>query len=494
MPCCRLPQGRFPILVAGLAAALTGGCAPSGMPSGSQQPTLTGNTNVIVLLTSTANDRLEDFLLPIASISLIDEKGNVATLYANPGAGTPGLNAPAEFMHLNGVAEPLVTVTVPQANYVSATVKASYCSFTEISLDASQAISDSTWAEGLCGQGTGNTTVNLPSPITVTGSGMALSLNLQVPQSYTLTGTGTTATYTISPVFTLSEVPISSQPTSNENGKITGIDAQITSTNEAGNSFVAQTPDGISMTVRSGTGTAYEGIASFSSLGAGMSVNLDMDIESDASLTATHVEVDSASAGIGIIGPLMTQAGSHTDEFITVWLEGEGCTNSGVTFCGNVFQYTGNTVFIVSGQLSNLQNLPFTATFSNSNITPGRMLSVYSSGVANQQSVEGATTVLLAPQSINATVTSVSNTNGFSAYALELAPYSLIPTLEGQSANPYPAVTLPANVVAYADSNTRMLNSAPITVGSVLRFRGVIFYDNGTLRMDCVQVNDGVTE
>jgi len=75
-----------------------------------------------------------------------------------------------------------------------------------------------------------------------------------------------------------------------------------------------------------------------------------------------------------------------------------------------------------------------------------------------------------------------------------LAPYSLIPTLEGQSANPYPAVTLPANVVAYADSNTRMLNSAPITVGSVLRFRGVIFYDNGTLRMDCVQVNDGVTE
>jgi hypothetical protein len=464
------------------------------MSSGSQQPALTGNTNVIVLLTSTANDKLEDFLLPIAGISLTDEKGNVVTLYTNPGAGTPGLNAPAEFIHLNGVAEPLVTVVVPQAKYVSATVKASYCSFTEISLDSSQAINDSTWAEGLCGQGTGNTTVNLPSPITVTGSGMALSLDLQVPQSYTLTGTGTTATYTISPVFTLSEVPILSKPTSNANGKIIGIDAQITSTDAAGNRFAAQTADGISLTVSSGASTAYHGTADLSSLASGMSVNLDMDIEADASLLATRVEVDSTSAGVGIIGPLMTQVGSHTDEFTTVWLEAEGCTNSGVTFCGNVFQYTGNTVFGVSGQLSNLQNLPFAATFNNSDITPGRMISVYSPGVANQQSVEGATTILLTPQAINAMVTSISNSNGFAVYSLELAPYSLIPTLEGQSANPYPAVNMPTNVVAYTDSNTRMLNSGPITVGSVLRFRRVIFYDNGTLRMDCVQVNDGVTE
>src|SRR5216683_7055689 len=346
MPCYRLPPVRFLLLSAVLAAASAAGCATGGMPSGGNQPpALTGNTNVALLLTSTANDKLEDFLLPIASISLTDEKGTVVTLYSNPGAGTPGLNVPAEFMHLNGVAEPLVTVTVPQANYTSATVKASYCSFTEISLDSSQAIHDDTWAEGLCGQGTGNTTVNLASPIMVTGSGMALSLNLQVPQSYTLTGTGTTATYTISPVFTLSEVPILSQPTSNENGKITGIDGQITSTNAAGTRFVMQTPDGISLNVGSGATTEYQGIPNYSSLAAGMSVNLDMDIEADASLAATRVEVGSTSAGIGIIGPLMTQVGSQTDEFTTVWLQGEGCTNSGVAFCGTVFQYSGNTVF-----------------------------------------------------------------------------------------------------------------------------------------------------
>jgi len=39
-----------------------------------------------------------------------------------------------------------------------------------------------------------------------------------------------------------------------------------------------------------------------------------------------------------------------------------------------------------------------------------------------------------------------------------------------------------------------MLNSNALTVGNTLRFYGLIFNDNGTLRMDCAQVNDGVSE
>jgi hypothetical protein len=48
--------------------------------------------------------------------------------------------------------------------------------------------------------------------------------------------------------------------------------------------------------------------------------------------------------------------------------------------------------------------------------------------------------------------------------------------------------------VVYVDSNTQLLNSEPIAVGSPLRFNGLVFNDNGTLRMDCAQVSDGVTE
>ncbi|HEY1679274.1 MAG TPA: hypothetical protein VGG04_16270 [Candidatus Sulfotelmatobacter sp.] len=38
-----------------------------------------------------------------------------------------------------------------------------------------------------------------------------------------------------------------------------------------------------------------------------------------------------------------------------------------------------------------------------------------------------------------------------------------------------------------------MLNTAALSAGSTLRFLGLMFNDNGALRMDCAQVSDGVT-
>jgi hypothetical protein len=37
-----------------------------------------------------------------------------------------------------------------------------------------------------------------------------------------------------------------------------------------------------------------------------------------------------------------------------------------------------------------------------------------------------------------------------------------------------------------------MLNTQALAAGSTLRFNGLVFNDNGALRMDCAQVNDGV--
>ena len=55
-------------------------------------------------------------------------------------------------------------------------------------------------------------------------------------------------------------------------------------------------------------------------------------------------------------------------------------------------------------------------------------------------------------------------------------------------------LTDPSNVVLYVDNNTQMLNTQPLALGSVLRFNGLLFNNNRTLRMDCGQVNDGVPE
>jgi hypothetical protein len=76
---------------------------------------------------------------------------------------------------------------------------------------------------------------------------------------------------------------------------------------------------------------------------------------------------------------------------------------------------------------------------------------------------------------------------------VQLASYDWFPAFAvepGQTTQ----LTAPDTVVVYADSNTQMLNSGSVGVGSVARFYGLIFNDSGTLRMDCSQVNDGVPE
>ena len=484
--------------MAGLAfAALAmsfAGCGSAGTPI-IPPPMPKGTTNVTVLLTSTANDQLVKFYVSLASITLTDSTGNNVSLYNNASALISGGNGTAEFMHLNGGFEPLTTVTVPQGTYPSAAVTVGYCNLTTITIDTAGGVDQSTDAEGLCGQGAGMATVNLPSPLVISGSAMALSLDLQVSQSYTLSGTGAPppAGYTISPVFNLTSFAIASPPTSQQNGRSFGIGAQITSVNQATNSFVAQTADGIPLTIESGDSTAYQGIAGFANLAAGTLANLDLAIQPDASLLATRIEVDDPAALMTSTGPVIVP-GSQAQQFLTLPVGTVGCTITGTPSCGNIFQYESTTVFGASGEFTNVQNLPFAASFNATTLILGQNVSNFSPGTILGQGYELAPTVILLPQVINGTVTAVSSNQGFLVYTVALAPYDLIPTLQGQ-VGPITRLNSPVNVVyVYADTNTRLFNSAPLNAGSLLRFRGLLFDDNGTLRMDCDQINDGVPE
>jgi hypothetical protein len=90
------------------------GCGGGG---GSTGTTLSGNTQVVVLASSTANDQLSELTLNITGINLTNKDGKTVTL----------LNTPqyVEFMHLNGGIESLTTVSIPQDVYTSATVSVS---------------------------------------------------------------------------------------------------------------------------------------------------------------------------------------------------------------------------------------------------------------------------------------------------------------------------------------------------------------------------------
>ena len=102
-------------LIVAILAFITTGC---GSLPGPPPPAFSGNTNVTVLLSSTANDQLSQFGLTFNSLTMMNKAGKSFTLLASP-QGT-------EFVHLNGTIEPLITVSIPEGVYTSATASIGY--------------------------------------------------------------------------------------------------------------------------------------------------------------------------------------------------------------------------------------------------------------------------------------------------------------------------------------------------------------------------------
>jgi hypothetical protein len=447
-------------------------------------------TTVTVLLTSTANDQLADFHIEITSLTLTNKVGQSVTVLNNPNAANDVLVG-FEFMHLNGAFAPLVSATIPQDTYSSATVTVARCQFASVSLTPSGGLLTAYFAQGLCSQGTGLTTVNLPLPITISGTSAVLSLDLQVSQSYTLTTApginGPTQNYTISPAFILSPLRISDQPTS---GFITGLDLRFASLSAAGNSFVATTPNGSSLSLAANAATIFQNVPVLSSITVGTLVDLDAAVQADGSLLATRVQVNDPAALAEFVGR-WTFTNGQPGQFVI--LPNTCFPDPAIMVCDSAVQATSGPAFSVSGEFTNLQNLPFVPLFGASSLVLGQNFSSFSPG---GHSSTGAliTAVALSPQTINGTVTNISSSNGFNIFTVSLAAYDLFPVVQVAAGPVSQNLDSPSTVIAYAGANTQLLTTDSVAVGSVVRFRGAIFNDNGVLRMDCQKILDGVAE
>jgi hypothetical protein len=251
-----------------------------------------------------------------------------------------------------------------------------------------------------------------------------------------------------------------------------------------------------SLAETSNSQTIFQGIGGASALSVGMFVNLDGALQSDGSLLATRIAVQDPSAINVFTGPLM-----FVDEGDPVLMQ-YGRTELGplTSFDGNSGYYYdipnfdfSRAAFNISGQLTNLQSLPFVPSFTASNMVAGQNVDITSPTFLIQGGVyTSANTITLIPQTIDATVVTSQPAGSFVDYTVSLASYDLFPTLAVQQGQTT-ILNNPSQVEVYIDSNTQTLNTQPLTAGSTLRFYGLVFNDNGTLRMDCSQVGDGVT-
>ena len=183
---------RFAPLLLSLAMLLATGCG-SGSHTG---PTLSGNSKVVVLASSTANDQLVQFGLTLNGLTLTNQSGKTVTLFSTP--------ISAEFIHLNGNVEPLTEVSIPQDIYTSATAAYGGAAPVCVGLELVDG--------ALNGPGTPTVTVNLPAPITVTGTAMGLVLDLQVSASAPFSsGCVQNLSIPISPVFHLTPLVIAAR-------------------------------------------------------------------------------------------------------------------------------------------------------------------------------------------------------------------------------------------------------------------------------------------
>jgi hypothetical protein len=462
-----------------------GGKTPSQPAPPPGSPVAGETTLVTPLLSSSANGQLVDYFLTVDSITLTSKSGTTVTLYNTPQY--------VEFIGLNGTSLPLTPGTIPQDVYTSVAVKYSNPSMT--CLYQSQGTIGTDTASGAAG----NATVTLASPLTVSGAALGLSLDLAGPQSTALPeGCTPTGAVSITPAFDASLIAIASAPTSNQNGPETGIEGRVISvaTSTTGSqSFSLLTNDGSTaaaggtgspLTVAVGSNTAYQGISGFSALTANMFVDMDAKLQSDGSLLATRISVADSTALNTTAGILLGKQ-PFSGSLTLVGRQEQGSELSTQPQRPQIFYtYGSSTVFTTSGQFTNLTSLPFIATFNSTTLIGGQNLAVSSQTVPPLGSgIPAATTVTLMPQTLNGTVTAVLPPGPYMGYYVTLAPYDPISLYNSASS---------ASVAVYVGSNTRVLTSAPVAVGSLVRVNGLLFSDGTALNMDCAQINDGVTE
>jgi hypothetical protein len=470
---------------------LTAGCGGSGgMTSGGGGPIAGENTQTTVVVSSAANDQLTRFYLELSNLSLVTKTGASVAVVSAP--------QQVEFMHLNGGAEPLITVNVPQGVYTSATATVGSASFTCL---VQQSGSDTTSTYAYGATPSNQVTVQLPGPLTVSGQTMALSLQLLVSQSASFPSTCYTQSigqFSITPTFNLSAMPLAAEPTNATNGRMTALEGLVANP-AAGNSFTVSAADstqpGASLNttwqVSTNSSTVFQGIGNAQGLAAGMPVDLDGMLQADGSVLATRVAVPDADPTDLTVnqGPLMQVAAT------------EPLLNEAYQVAEGSQQYVrgwpaynfSNATFAVWGGLTNVAGLPFAASFSASNMVAGQIVAATShvTHVAPWPTYVPATVITLMPQTIDGTVVSTGTSGAFTTYTVQLAAYDVFPQFAVQGGQTT-LLQSPQQVVVYADSSAQVLSS-PV-VGSPARFTGVIFNDNGTLRMDSTGMAAGVTE
>ncbi|MGH9534049.1 MAG: DUF5666 domain-containing protein [Terriglobales bacterium] len=488
------PRGVTGWLAAILLVALVGGgvgCG-GGMPQKYPTPIFAGTTHVTFLVSSFGGDDPVALTLGLASLALKNQNGQTFTVFNEPNCATDGTQClNEEFIHRNGrVSSPLVQVAIPEGIYTSAAIRVDQCGADILGATAAGGGAGSI---GFCSFGAGNTTatasVVLTSPLTITGAYQTLNLQLQTDRSiFGITSdcfsAGPNCSFTLAPVFTLAPIAVAQPPTSIQNGLITGINGQAQTVSAT--SLQMLTGEGATLTLAVNGATQLQGVDNIADLMPNTYIQADAALQADGSLLATRIEVDDAQALYWTLANAMSGVFTTDSSFIANGVETLGTSPLDG---GSLYSLTSNTAFKTDAAFINLARLPFTPVFNAQTMVGGQTISLFYSQSLGQTSQPGyppVRTVVLEPQSLEGAITAVTPSGQFTVYTISLNTGDLLPEVQ-PIVGPFPHPLNAATVYAYADAST-LMPAGGVTAGSDALFRGLLFDDQGTLRMDCERI------
>lgn len=339
------------------------------------QPQYSGDTYVSIMASAAANDQLSAAALSLSSITLIGESGGTATVSL---AGSY-----ASFIPISGYMQPLLSSSIPQGVYTSAVANiiGAYfeCNYFVSGNPGTLNFSPT----GVSPLSQSEFPINLPSPITITGTGMTLNLNLNVAQSFNWSPgyCGASESYipsiTVNPDLSLTAMPVPSETVSTGNNKFHGLIGQILTSSTNNTSFHASFFGASDFEVYTGTNTVYQGIPAISSLSAGMPFDMDGIVQPNGYLLANRIEVlDASTSNLSYaIVDLATTGATYKSQsglvdFLLIY--GSGIVWGGGLEGDDIGCFGCGTLFSISEEITNLNNLPFPATFTSANMVAGQ--------------------------------------------------------------------------------------------------------------------------
>jgi hypothetical protein len=452
----KLKTGKLmlPLLAAAAltAALIAVGCTAGLGSSAGTTVASTSKTLVPVSLTDAPSDQVLAASLTINSVVLTDSSGATASV----------LSAPFTFeaAHLDAVQEPLLTPSIPEDTYASVTLTYS---------NAQVAYFDTTTGKIVLVTGTlANTpqTITFTSPITVSNTSTGLLIDYLVANSVTISG----STVDVAPEFNVSAVSIAAQPTNGLNGLQCGVNGQVTALGTG--SFTLETAEGTSLTIYVNSSTVYQGLSGFSALAVDAFVQVDTQTQTNGELLAVRISEQGPppAKGIVLVGPVTAVTGSPATSFTQIVRQQVGPNATANPVQVDTIAIDSSTTFQLPYQLNNLSGgtLPFTATFSAATLFAGQNVAVATNSVSDNAAT--ATSVTLAPQTVNGTIASITTGSGGDIYTLTLNSTGWLAKLTGLT-----------TVTVYTNSNLKQISSTTPAVGSTIRFHGFLFESNGSL-------------